>query len=447
MPLRYSSRKMMFYSCNISYLDAMDFFNDLQDFFATMTRQEMLFFWVVAGLLFLIGLLIGLLIRGRGLNYYKKQYLLSEKERVDLSSKATIAEERQKALEKEVTTLSQEKVAAIDRCQELEAITSGGSSTELSALRDQIQLLQSENADLRNRHAVNPASLSPDADVKDYLEAAEARFQAFEQRLAEISEENLRLRTELGQPKDKGISTPAASNPSQPYGKPHEPIIGNNAAVQENDTEPLVIRADTTNPGVRSDGDGGMEVIVDTTPSLIVPVIPPDGLTPDDLQQIRNIGPFLEKKLNEAGIFTYQQIANWSAEDSQRISAEIGYLPGIVERDDWVGQAKHLLHATNASKDAEMTPSAAQPAGTPALIDQSNLQVVEGVGPKIESILKAADINTLADLANSNPEALSAILADAGSHYKSHNPDTWPLQAQLANAGKLNELKAFQDSM
>jgi predicted flap endonuclease-1-like 5' DNA nuclease len=65
----------------------------------------------------------------------------------------------------------------------------------------------------------------------------------------------------------------------------------------------------------------------------------------DDLKAITGVGPAIERKLNEAGVFSYQQIANWSDDDIDRIEAAVmsGRFVGRIRRDDWIGQAKRLL--------------------------------------------------------------------------------------------------------
>ncbi|WP_299962413.1 helix-hairpin-helix domain-containing protein [uncultured Roseobacter sp.] len=61
----------------------------------------------------------------------------------------------------------------------------------------------------------------------------------------------------------------------------------------------------------------------------------------DDLKLISGVGPALEKKLHAAGIFRFEQIANMSADDVERIEEQLSF-KGRMERDDWIGQAKTL---------------------------------------------------------------------------------------------------------
>lgn len=67
----------------------------------------------------------------------------------------------------------------------------------------------------------------------------------------------------------------------------------------------------------------------------------PEG-TADDLKKISGVGPKLEEKLNELGIYHYWQVAGFSAEDVSRVDDELNF-KGRIERDDWIGQANKLM--------------------------------------------------------------------------------------------------------
>jgi len=75
------------------------------------------------------------------------------------------------------------------------------------------------------------------------------------------------------------------------------------------------------------------------------------------------------------------------------------------------------------------------------------LQVVEGIGPKMESVLKEKGINNWADLASNSPEDIRAILDSYGAKYKIIDPITWPEQASLARDGKWEALIARQKEL
>ena len=62
----------------------------------------------------------------------------------------------------------------------------------------------------------------------------------------------------------------------------------------------------------------------------------------DDLQEIVGIGKVFEHALNELGIYTFQQIANFGLSDIARVNAALKGSEGRMEADDWIGQAREL---------------------------------------------------------------------------------------------------------
>jgi len=63
----------------------------------------------------------------------------------------------------------------------------------------------------------------------------------------------------------------------------------------------------------------------------------------DDLKQIFGIGPVTEKALNELGITSYSQLADLKDHDIDQIASALEIVPGRIERDDWVGNARRQL--------------------------------------------------------------------------------------------------------
>jgi predicted flap endonuclease-1-like 5' DNA nuclease len=61
----------------------------------------------------------------------------------------------------------------------------------------------------------------------------------------------------------------------------------------------------------------------------------------DDLKRIRGIGVLIERKLNSLGITAYEQVANWTGADIDRISQVLDF-KGRIERENWIEQARIL---------------------------------------------------------------------------------------------------------
>ena len=76
---------------------------------------------------------------------------------------------------------------------------------------------------------------------------------------------------------------------------------------------------------------------------------------------------------------------------------------------------------------------------------EDDLKKIEGVGPKIEGLMKEGGLKTFAQVAAASPESIKAILEAAGPRYKMHDPTSWPLQAGMAAEGRWAELNVWQD--
>ena len=60
----------------------------------------------------------------------------------------------------------------------------------------------------------------------------------------------------------------------------------------------------------------------------------------DDLTKLDGIGPYIEQRLNDIGIYNYEQVSKLNTEDIHKITELIDFFPGRIERDNWVGQAQ-----------------------------------------------------------------------------------------------------------
>ncbi|WP_299001112.1 hypothetical protein [uncultured Tenacibaculum sp.] len=80
-------------------------------------------------------------------------------------------------------------------------------------------------------------------------------------------------------------------------------------------------------------------------------------------------------------------------------------------------------------------------------IKENDLKIVEGIGPKIESLFHNFGIDTWKILGETSVEKCQEVLNSGGDRYKIHKPDSWPKQAQLASEGKWQELKDWQETL
>ncbi len=76
-----------------------------------------------------------------------------------------------------------------------------------------------------------------------------------------------------------------------------------------------------------------------------------------------------------------------------------------------------------------------------------DLRLVEGIGPKIETLMNRDGIRTWAELAAAPLSRLERILDNAGPRYNMHEPGTWSRQAALLVDGRWAEFKELTEKL
>lgn len=138
-------------------------------------------------------------------------------------------------------------------------------------------------------------------------------------------------------------------------------------------------------------------------------------------------------------IIPFEEVAETLVAPKAPVAAPKAPKAPVVEATPVV-EAAPAVEAAAAPK-AEAKPKAA------AAAKADDLKKIEGIGPKIATLLNEAGINTFADLAAANADSIREILENAGSRYKVHDPTTWAQQAALAAAGEWDELQKLQDEL
>lgn len=82
-----------------------------------------------------------------------------------------------------------------------------------------------------------------------------------------------------------------------------------------------------------------------------------------------------------------------------------------------------------------------------AAIGNDKLQIIEGIGPKMEEVLNENGIKTFSELSNKSGASLRDILTKYGDKYRIIDPNTWPNQASLADQRAWNDLIALQKTL
>ena len=67
----------------------------------------------------------------------------------------------------------------------------------------------------------------------------------------------------------------------------------------------------------------------------------------DDLKEIKGVGPAIERTLNGLGIYRFNQIAEMSEYDIDRVAQQLKGFRSRIYREDWIGQARTLQYQKN----------------------------------------------------------------------------------------------------
>lgn len=173
----------------------------------------------------------------------------------------------------------------------------------------------------------------------------------------------------------------------------------------------------------------------------------------DDLTRITGINDKVVSALNANGVKTYADLEKLDRTTLKRFLNETDDSSlHVTEPASWPHQAR-LCSEHNWSKLREYQDFLS--GNRPELTEQAptdeddtgpardNLKKVEGIGPFFERILNEAGITTFAQLKNADRDTLKAIIDAAGPEYHSHEPETWPYQAGLADRGEWKKLKDY----
>lgn len=113
-------------------------------------------------------------------------------------------------------------------------------------------------------------------------------------------------------------------------------LVDQNSAYNEQ----LAHANDTSQPELR-DYEGTLQAEALATDS---PLAADDA---DDLKLIKGVGPAIEKTLNDLGIYRFNQIAEMSEYDIDRVAQRLKGFRSRIYREDWVGQARTLQYQKN----------------------------------------------------------------------------------------------------
>lgn len=189
--------------------------------------------------------------------------------------------------------------------------------------RDQLRDSAAQQ-DLEQQVAERDATIEKLAlELKNWQDRLPPLIERYRQRNAEAEE----LEQQLATAQERIESLEHMVGSEQTRVEPVDPdALGDNMDASNEPIEDAAAAEDSGNEADTSYDDDDME----------------DQPSRDDLKLIKGVGPAIEKTLNELGISRFDQIAQMSEYDIDRVAHRLKGFRSRIYREDWIGQARDL---------------------------------------------------------------------------------------------------------
>ena len=262
--------------------------------------------------------------RNKGLMEQVSQSQASHKDANNRSKELSLAIQeafaRRDELQREIKDIrSNLEVAVVERDQLQSAVAAQSDSKDLISQKDErIEKLSRELENWQNRL---PPLIERFRDRNEKAERLESELAAAEERIRVLeTEKEAAAKTSIEPVHDPEELTDGLDAPNDPA----DDLVADNP---DHDAESLPEAARE----YEQEPDSEME---DNTGG---------HASRDDLKLIKGVGPAIEKTLNEIGIFRFEQIADMSEYDIDRVANRLRGFHSRIYREDWIGQARDLL--------------------------------------------------------------------------------------------------------
>jgi predicted flap endonuclease-1-like 5' DNA nuclease len=131
----------------------------------------------------------------------------------------------------------------------------------------------------------------------------------------------------------------------------------------------------------------------------------------------------------------------WVNDDGEKVTSDISGYPVV----NCIIRVPEIIEKAAVEKPKPV--KAKTVAKAKPVVEKDDLTKIEGIGKKIEALLKKNSIQTYKQLSKSTIKSLKEILEAAGNKFSMHDPGSWPKQAKLAAAAKWVELALLQQQL
>ena len=191
------------------------------------------------------------------------------------------------------------------------------------------------------------------------------------------------------------------------------------------------------------------------TPVESSPQPMPEPDIKDDLKRIRGVGPQNEARLNGIGVYTFEQIAAWSADEQKDIGERLSF-PGRIEREEWVAQAATLAGGGTTDfadrvdrgevESSTGTAEETDQGGKPPILNEApqgaddDLTQISGVGDALEKKLNVLGIYTIEQISKWTKDHQVWIGNEIGFPGRPEREE-WVTEAKSILSGETNGTK------
>ena len=411
---------------------------DFSNLFSQFTAEDSVFILIVMIIAFLLGLLLGYVLRSRRVIQLKRELKDKKKELAEAQAEIENLQEQLGLKEADLKKLGfsvQEAEAKAERLeQEKEELhkrifmlnqqleegeMSGAQQEKMAALEQEVEQLRQRNAVLENKGSATAVAAGTAAAGSADLSEMQRRIDTLEQRVDQLSsDQSKQNKVRMEDVTGPGVVAAGASSRN---------IAGESESVHP---MPGLPDADLVDEEPNAEFNPEKNILQDK-------ISDQDEGPKDDLTQIEGIGPFLQQQLYNIGVHTYEEISSWDSGRIREVTREIGYFEGRIEKDRWVEQAAQLA----AQRPTQDAPAA------PLSTDTTDLTVMEGLNDHAAQALESAGIESWEGLSECSTEQLQDILEASGLSDLVPIANSWPTQARLAKSGDWAVLKEYQEEL
>ncbi len=304
-----------------------------------------------------IGAIIGSVIRGKRADQEKVAIGVSWQEQLDAQRKEhDRLTEQNKGLMEQVSQFQASTTDAKNRARELSSAVQEAFERrddlqrEIKDIRSNLETVLSERDQLQSDMAAKAADPDVSREKDDRIERLTRELENWQNRLPPLidrfRERNAdaeRLEGELAEAHERILELEKSHDDEHEQTR-IEPVTDPDALTDGLDAsndpaDEFVEESEADEPPAESSDASIAEAIDDAFSGRLSET---HDETRDDLKQIKGVGPAIEKTLNELGIFSFQQIAEMSEYDIDRVAQRLKGFRSRIYREDWIGQAREL---------------------------------------------------------------------------------------------------------